>query len=83
MTGKDRPPGSDSRGPEDTRPGGGESFAMVGHGAGPVSVHRFGQPSSYSLTHAELTAEVRRRRREGWQSWEIRARFDFSRGEAA
>jgi hypothetical protein len=38
---------------------------------------RFGQPSTYSLSPAELTAEVRRRRREGWQGWEIRARFDF------
>jgi hypothetical protein len=44
---------------------------MVGHDA------VFGQPSTYSLTPAELTAEVRRRRREGWQGWEIRARFDF------
>jgi hypothetical protein len=41
--------------------------------------HRFGQPSSYSLSSRELAAEIRRRRREGWQSWEIRARFDFWR----
>jgi hypothetical protein len=47
---------------------------MVGHGG---EVHRFGQPSNYSLSPAELTAEVRRRRRDGWQGWEIRARFDF------
>jgi hypothetical protein len=40
---------------------------------------RFGQPSNYSLTRDELTAEVRRRRRDGWQHWEIRARFDFWR----
>jgi len=38
---------------------------------------RFGRPSSFGLTYAELTAEVRRRRRDGWQSWEVRARFDF------
>jgi len=40
---------------------------------------RFGQPSSYSLSRDELTVEVRRRRRDGWQGWEIRARFDFWR----
>jgi hypothetical protein len=40
---------------------------------------RLGQPSNYSLTRDELTAEVRRRRRDGWQHWEIRARFDFWR----
>jgi hypothetical protein len=40
---------------------------------------RFGQPSNFSLTRGELTAEVRRRRRDGWQGWEIRARFDFWR----
>jgi hypothetical protein len=40
---------------------------------------RFGEPSSYSLSPAELTAEVRRRRRDGWQHWEIAARFDFWR----
>lgn len=51
--------------------------AMVGHGAGAVLAQHFGRPSSYSLTHRELTAELRRCRREGWQSWEIRARFDF------
>jgi hypothetical protein len=50
---------------------------MVSHGLDVAGDPRFGQPSSYSLTHAELTAEVRQRRREGWQGWEIRARFDF------
>jgi hypothetical protein len=50
---------------------------MVGHGADVAGEHRFGRPSSFSLTHAELTAEVRRRRRDGWMGWEIRARFDF------
>ena len=77
MTGKDRPPGGDSRGPEDTSPAGRGSTVMEGHDADVVGMHCFGQPSSYSLTRAELTAEVRRRRREGWQGWEIRARFDF------
>jgi hypothetical protein len=76
VTEKDRPPGYDSRGPEDTRLGGGGSFAIVGHSG---DVGRFGQPSTFSLSPAELTAEVRRRRREGWQGWEIRARFDFWR----
>jgi hypothetical protein len=71
------PPSCDSQGPEDTRLGGGESLAIVANHAGGALARRFGQPSSYSLTHAELTAEVRRRRRDGWQGWEIRARFDF------
>ena len=75
MTGKDRPPGGNSRGPEDTRAATGGSPVIVSHGR---DGRRFGQPSSYSLTHAELTAEVRRRRRDGWQGWEIRARFDFT-----
>lgn len=38
---------------------------------------RFGQPSNYSLTHAELAAHIRQLRRDGWQSWEVRTRFDF------
>jgi hypothetical protein len=38
---------------------------------------RFGQPSSYSLTVPELAAHIRELRRNGWQSWEVRARFDF------
>jgi hypothetical protein len=38
---------------------------------------RFGQPSSYSLTAIELAAHVRQLRRSGWQSWEVRVRFDF------
>jgi hypothetical protein len=41
----------------------------------------FGQPSTYSLTRAELVAHVRALRRSGWQSWEINARFDL--GSAA
>lgn len=45
--------------------------------AGPSQ--RWGQPSNYSLSSRELAAEIRRRRREGWQSWELRARFDFWR----
>jgi hypothetical protein len=50
---------------------------MVANHVGTAGDPRFGQPSTYSLTHTELTAEVRRRRREGWQGWEIRARFHF------
>jgi hypothetical protein len=41
----------------------------------------FGQPSTYSLSRAELVAHVRALRRAGWQSWEIHARFDL--GSAA
>lgn len=36
---------------------------------------RFGEPSYYGMTHAELAAYIRQLRREGWQSWEIRVRF--------
>jgi hypothetical protein len=57
----------------------------------PVTVHggavrglnpaRFGQPSTYSLTPWELARHVRDLRRQGWQSWEVRARFGW--GQAA
>jgi hypothetical protein len=51
---------------------------MVGHDADAASLRRLiGPPSSYGMTHAQLAAHVRQLRREGWQSWEIRARFDF------
>jgi hypothetical protein len=40
---------------------------------------RFGEPSSYSLGRAELSRHVRALRRQGWQGWEIRARFDYWR----
>jgi hypothetical protein len=46
---------------------------MLPHGA----AGRFGQPSSYSLTHAELAAHVRQLCRSDWQPWEVRTRFDF------
>jgi hypothetical protein len=83
MTRKDRGPGRRFPGPrENDSPGAATVAVIVGH-AGEIHtdalVQRFGQPSSYSLSAAELAAEVRRRRREGWQSWEIRARFDFWR----
>ncbi len=42
----------------------------VGH------LHDLGRPSTYSLSPLELAAHIRRLRRAGWQSWEIRARFD-------
>jgi hypothetical protein len=45
---------------------------MVPHG----HVRRW-QPSSYSLTRRELSRHIRELRRQGWQSWEIRARFDY------
>jgi hypothetical protein len=74
MTGKDRPPGGEPRGPVNESPAAATVVVIVGDGG---DAGRFGQPSTYSLSPAELTAEVRRRRREGWQGWEIRARFDF------
>jgi hypothetical protein len=43
-----------------------------------VSDHGLDGPSTYGLTHAELATHIRQLRRAGWQSWEIRARFDFS-----
>ena len=39
------------------------------------------RPSSYSLPAVELAAYVRQLRRQGWQRWEVRARFEF--GDAA
>jgi hypothetical protein len=39
----------------------------------------FGQPSNYSLPAWELARHVRQLRRQGWQSWEIRLRFDLRR----
>jgi hypothetical protein len=42
-----------------------------------IELHRFGLPSDYGLTAAELPAHVRQLRRSGWQSWEIRVRFDY------
>ena len=38
-----------------------------------------GRPSSYSLPAAELAGHICQLRRSGWQSWEVRARFDFRR----
>lgn len=32
-------------------------------------------PSTYGLTSAELSAEARRRREQGWALWEVLARF--------
>jgi hypothetical protein len=74
VIGKDRPPGCDSWGPGNDAPGAATVAVIVGHQR---DIHRFGQPSTFSLSPAELTAEVRRQRRDGWQGWEIRARFDF------
>jgi hypothetical protein len=42
------------------------------------AVSRFGQPSSYSLSHAELSAHIRDLRRQGWQGWEINCRFTWA-----
>jgi hypothetical protein len=41
---------------------------------------RFGRPSTYSLSRAELERHVRRL---GWMAWENAARFDFSFWDAA
>jgi hypothetical protein len=41
------------------------------------AVTRFGRPSNYSLPAWELARHIRQLRRQGWQHWEIRARFDF------
>jgi len=77
VTRKDRGPGRRFPGPrENDSPAAATVAVIVGHGD---DADRFGQPSNFGLSPAELTAEVRRRRREGWQSWEIRARFDFWR----
>jgi hypothetical protein len=42
-----------------------------------------GRPSSYSLPAAHQAAHVRQLRRQGWQSWEVRTRFDFGAVDAA
>jgi hypothetical protein len=36
---------------------------------------RFGPPSDYSLSVAELAAHMRQLQRRGWLRWEIRTRF--------
>lgn len=36
---------------------------------------RYGPPSYFGLSPAELAAEVRRCRRSGWMRWECRVRF--------
>lgn len=36
---------------------------------------RFGRPSNFSLSRAELARHVRQLHRSGWQCWEIRTRF--------
>lgn len=41
-----------------------------------LMVARFGRPSTYSLAPRDLAVHIRDLRRQGWQSWEIRARFD-------
>jgi hypothetical protein len=44
----------------------------------PVRLHRFGEPSNYSLSRAEraeLAEHARQLRRDGWQPWELRVRF--------
>lgn len=64
---------------EDDALGGAVSASMLPHGGVVPAAKRFGQPSSYSLSHAELAAHIRQLRRVGWQSWEIVTRFDFGR----
>ena len=36
---------------------------------------RIGQPSNYGMDPVTLARHIRQLRRQGWQSWEIRARF--------
>jgi hypothetical protein len=43
----------------------------------PKITHQFGRPSTYSLAPRELAAHIKDLRRQGWQSWEVRARFDM------
>jgi hypothetical protein len=76
VTGKERPPGGNSWGPDDTRLSGGESFAMVTDGT-VTTPAPFGRPSTYGLSPLELVGHIRELRRAGWQGWEIRARFTF------
>ncbi|WP_160330464.1 hypothetical protein [Sphaerimonospora mesophila] len=35
-----------------------------------------GGPSTFGLTRLELYLEVQRRIRDGWQAWELEARFE-------
>jgi hypothetical protein len=44
---------------------------------------RFGEPSSYSLPRASLARHARQLRRQGWQRWELLARFDLRTGSDA
>jgi len=43
------------------------------------TVTRFGRPSNFSLSRAELVNHVRQLRRAGWQHWEVAVRFDLGR----
>ena len=54
-----------------------KSFSMMPCRRDDAAVPRFGQPSTYSLTRRELSRHIRELRRAGWQSWEVRARFDY------
>jgi hypothetical protein len=76
MTREDRGPGRRFPGPRENESPAAATVVVVivGHGG---DAGRFGQPSTFSLSPAELTAEVRRRRRDGWQHWEINTRFTF------
>jgi hypothetical protein len=40
-----------------------------------ADLHRFGEPSSYSLSAAELARHIRQLHRRGWQEWELHVRF--------
>lgn len=46
-----------------------------GHRDPIVCLARPDRPSTYSLTRLELYQEVQRRIEDGWQAWEIEARF--------
>lgn len=65
-------------GPRKRLPGPSEDITAAKRNVLSIVPHgRFGEPSNYSLTRIELARHVRQLRRTGWQSWEIRARFDF------
>ena len=59
--------------------GGGALDDNRGDGIRLIVAARFGRPSNYSLTPRELSAHIRHLCQLGWQSWEIRARFDTRR----
>lgn len=77
-----RPPGGETGGPTDQRRPSCGPVVMVTQATDGWS-QEFGQPSNYSLDPVTLARHVRQLRRSGWQSWEVKVRFDLGRGEVA